>query len=394
MIRTCETKKMKTKFLIQPLSDKTNQRLANNITAYLPGMVFHCRNTPDWTMLYVSQSSHILTGYTAEELIDDNALTYASLIVAEDRERVWQEVHTSINLIRHYEIIYRINTKQGKQKWVWEKGFAESVVEGDSDLIEGIIIDITEQKNAELALKKSEKRFRNIVDGSIEGILIHRDLKALFANKSLINIFGYNSVEEILTQDSILSLIAPHERGRIRDYSKARIAGAFAPRRYEFEALHHDGTFRCMEIESSIMEWDGQSAILSTLIDITQHKRALKNAEQQRNELAHIDRLSILVEMAASIAHEINQPLTAITTRCAAARNRINSDNPDLEKIRDALDSIEEQAHRSGEIIQHIQDLSKQQVSQHKIIDITNLLEQCITFVKTSGRIRDTHLTR
>ena len=367
------------------LAFQEDHRYANYLTDYLPGVVFRCQNNPSWTMLSISKASLLLTGYTPEELLDGNSLTYTSLIDTEDRNRVWEEIQAAIEVNQHYENVYRINTKQGEQKWVWEKGFVE---DGASN-IEGFIIDITEQKLAELVLEESEARFHDIADGSIGGILIHRDWQPLFINKSFLKILGYDSSQEVMALDSMSSLIAPHERERIIGYAKALIKGESAPTWYEFKALHRDGTLRCMDVKSSITDWKGKPAILITLIDITHRKNAQKEIEQQRQQLAHANRLNILGEMTAGIAHELNQPLTAISNRCAAVRNRIDSDEPDLAKIREAVQIIEEQAHRSGEIIQNLRSLVTTQNDQFQKIDVTELLESCLKYIKIEGLFRD-----
>ena len=369
-----------------PSIDQQNHHITKYITDYLPGVVFRCRNTPNWTMLSISQASKLLTGYTPDELVDDNVLSYASLINTDDRDRVWREVQTAIKHNQHYENLYRINTKHGEQRWIWEKGF----VEKDSSIVEGIIIDVTEQRQSELALQDSENRFLSIVNGSIEGILIHCDWQPLFVNNSLLKMLGYATYEDILALDSISALIAPDDHERVIGYAKARMKGEPAPLWYEFKALHRDGTLRSMEVKSSLIDWKGRSAILSTLIDVTQRNQAQQETEQQRQQLAHTNRLNILGEMSASIAHELNQPLTAIANRCAAVKNRIDSGNPDLAKIREAMLIIEEQAHRSGDIIEHLRSLIKTEHSPYQRIDIAELINSCIKFISMEGLFRKT----
>ena len=185
------------------LKDPTEESVFKNIMEQLPGIIFRCRNNRNWSMLYINQASQLITGYTPDELIDDHSLAYASLIDAEDCERVWQEVQTALKQKQCYEIKYRINTKQGDQKWVWEKSFTRPLVEGDSSIIEGIVLDITQQHQTELALRAGTIRQNKILDGSIEGILIHRDCKPLFVNKSFVRMLGYDSYQNILTLESI-----------------------------------------------------------------------------------------------------------------------------------------------------------------------------------------------
>lgn len=369
-----------------------NPEYLNNILNNLPGMVFRCQNNRLWSMLYISMGAQAVTGYSPEDLVNGNVIDYASIIVEDDHERVWQEIHSALKHHQQYETEYRINTRQDGQKWVREKGCSGSSIEGETEILEGIIIDITKQKYAELALQTSKKRLDSIVEGSIEAILIHRDLKALFINKSLVDMLGYNCADEILALESIANLIAPHDWNRIKGYSIARMNGEYAPEQYEFEAQKCDGEIRVLQIESSIMDWNGQSAILSTLIDITERKLAIRELEKQRQQLAHMDRLSTLGEMAASIAHEINQPLTAISNRSSATRRRIDGGNPDMKKLRIALDAIEQQSQRAGEIMHRIRELAKPQSSQQVKVNIQTLVEECINFAEIDGRIRDTHI--
>ena len=386
---------------LSTLIDAVDDYLLENMVDQLPGMVVRCLNNNQFDMLYISHGSLQITGYTPEELMAKEGPSLQSLIVIEEQGHVWQEVQASIKHQKPFEIIHRINTKNGEEKWVIGRGQAKYTAEYYDDpgntlpelILEVFLFDITQQKQAELKLIESKKFQRSLLDGSIEGILIHRLWKPLYVNKSLLKMLGYDSYQEVISLSSVSALIAPHERERVIAYAKARLNGEFAPEYYEFEGLHRNGSFRCIEIKSSLIEWRGETAILSTIIDITQRKHAQRKAEQQRQRLFHANRLNMLSEITAGIAHELNQPLSAITTRCAAAKNRINSDNPDLEKIKEALSSIEEQALRSGEIIKQLRSLVKTQDNQFQEIDLNELLETCLRFIKLEGLFKTTDIS-
>jgi len=120
----------------------------------LPGMVFRCLNETNWTVEFASPGSKALTGYTPEELINNNKIRYGDLIHPDDRQMVWDTIQDAIKRKRHYDVKYRIITKKGQVKWVAERGNAnfdkyERVVS-----IEGFISDISEGKTAELNLQK------------------------------------------------------------------------------------------------------------------------------------------------------------------------------------------------------------------------------------------------
>ncbi len=96
-------------------------------------------------------------------------------------------------------------------------------------------------KRTEAALPESEARSRGLFDGSIEGILIHRDHKPLLVNEAWAAIHGCTA-EEVLTMESVMPLISPDERERMIGYRDARLRGEAVPQRYECRALRQDGT--------------------------------------------------------------------------------------------------------------------------------------------------------
>jgi PAS domain S-box-containing protein len=120
----------------------------------LPGMVFRCLNETNWTIEYASAGSKSLTGYTAEELVNNNKVRYGDLIHKDDRQMVWDVIQESIKRKRYYDVRYRIITKKGKVKWVSERGKATFDQHDQVVSIGGFITDISEGKLAEINLKK------------------------------------------------------------------------------------------------------------------------------------------------------------------------------------------------------------------------------------------------
>ncbi len=131
-------------------SHRTLDTLINN----LPGMVYRCRNNPDWTMEFVSRGAGGLTGYRPEELINNRRIPYADLILDADRPQVWDSVQTCLREKRPFELTYRIRTAQGIEKWVLERGLGNFSTNGELLGLEGFITDVTEEKRAELRLQR------------------------------------------------------------------------------------------------------------------------------------------------------------------------------------------------------------------------------------------------
>ncbi len=151
------------------------------------------------------------------------------------------------------------------------------------------IFDITEREQAQQALGESEERFRNLVEGSIQGILVSRNFGMLFANRAMADVFGFDDQAELLAQKSMIPFIAPEDRARIEGYTAARLRGNPAPTIYEFRGIRKDGSQIWLEIRVSLVSWIGAPASLSTVIDITDRKRAeelLQESEERFRDFA------------------------------------------------------------------------------------------------------------
>ncbi|MFB6291655.1 MAG: PAS domain S-box protein [Candidatus Bipolaricaulia bacterium] len=126
----------------------------------LPGMAFKCENDGKSTMRFVSQGSKKLTGYSPEELIDSAQVSYRELIVKEDRERTRNEVLQAFDSDQPFELEYRIKTKEGKEKHVWERGRGVYTDEGELENLQGFISDITERKKMENQIRHDKQDLR------------------------------------------------------------------------------------------------------------------------------------------------------------------------------------------------------------------------------------------
>src|SRR4051812_41906257 len=148
-----------------------NQRALASLMASLPGMAYRCRNDKDWTLVFASEGSVELTGYTAADLVNNKTVSYGHLIHEDDREHVWTEVQKAIGLKSAFRLNYRIRSADGLEKWVWEQGegvFSES---GELLFLEGLITDVTERQHAQQGLNLSNERLKLIakVTGTVVG---------------------------------------------------------------------------------------------------------------------------------------------------------------------------------------------------------------------------------
>jgi PAS domain S-box-containing protein len=141
---------------------KENERRLSTLMSNLPGMAYRCKNDAKWTMEFVSQGCINLTGYNPTELLENNRIAYNDILMKEDRPRVKKEVEKQIEKEQSFEIKYRIQTKDKKIRWVWERGSGIKDKNGHITALEGFITDITKMKEAEQQLVEKEQAVRKL----------------------------------------------------------------------------------------------------------------------------------------------------------------------------------------------------------------------------------------
>jgi len=137
---------------------KESQRALATLMGNLPGMAYRSRNDDKWIMEFVSEGCADLTGYHPSDLIENGTVAFTDLIHPEDRTGAWENIRQAVIKKQKFQVMYRILTATGAEKWVWEQGLGVFSPKGDLIAIEGFIIDITDRKNTEEIIKKANKQ--------------------------------------------------------------------------------------------------------------------------------------------------------------------------------------------------------------------------------------------
>lgn len=255
----------------------------------LPGVVYRCRNDPQWTMEFITPRIEELTGYTPEDLLHNKRLAYAELILEEDRSRVWQSVQQGLAAKRHFRVEYRIRTSHGEEKWIWEQGTGVFAEDGSLRFIEGFLFDVTEHKRTEQALRDSEEKYRTILEHVAEGYF-EIDLAGNFTffNETVCEAFGY-SREELLGMNNREFASAEAAKKMYNDFASIYETGR-PLRLRDYEIITKDGTSKMVEV-SAHLRWDDQGnpiGFRGVARDITEHRMA----EQALHRMAYYDKLT------------------------------------------------------------------------------------------------------
>jgi PAS domain S-box-containing protein len=159
-----------------------------------------------------------------------------------------------------------------------------SFVQAVADLLVQAIV----RANAENALFDSEEKFRNLIEGSIQGVWINRglDQPVIFANQAIADMLGYTGPEDLFTL-STSDIFTPGEHGRIQKYDVARRKGDIenAPSRYEAQFVRKDGAVVWVEVVVNLIDWEGGPAFQGTVVDISERKKAESALRRTRDEL-------------------------------------------------------------------------------------------------------------
>ncbi len=243
---------------------------AEDILQSLPGVPYTCQYDKDWTMIYLGPQAESLFGYRPKALLHNHELSFAALIYPKDRARAEQQVRIAVERQAPWEITYRIVTKEGQLKWIWEKGKAQYDTSGDVLFLSGFIQDISQQKEAEASLQQ----FKTITDHAVHGVAIS-DLSGhlLYVNSYMARIHGYEPEAlvgqhlRVFHNEEQYKTIQQH----LRQFQKE---GQFE--NLETWHIHKDGTpFPMLMNGVFVRDESGKPLYMSaTAIDLTQRKRA------------------------------------------------------------------------------------------------------------------------
>jgi len=238
-----------------------------------------------------------------------------------------------------------------------------------------ILYDITPRKQI-------EAKFNAIFNASVEGLITYDEAGLIVsANAAVESIFGYKPEE--LIGWNINQLIRPSS-GSGSPYAAER-SGQIQ----EVEGLHKNGSVVPLDLSTAEYAIDNNHFFTHIVRDVSSRKKREQQDKEHLDELAHVTRLGLMGEMASGIAHEVNQPLSAISSYTQVSLNLIDSEDPDLVKLTEILYKTQQQALRAGRIIHRMREFVKSHSIHRLSGDINTLIHEavglCIADLKQSG---------
>jgi PAS domain S-box-containing protein len=329
--------------------------------------------------------------------LNQRHLDYYGMQLEDFKRGGWKAFHhpddipKSVKAISHavltgtsFQVAHRIRRADGEFRW--HESRAEPLRDRQGNIIQwyGLTIDIDEAKKVEEALRESERSLRSAIDGiagQVSVLAPNGEVEA--ANRQFLEYFG-RSLEWVKNWETNDGL-HPEDLPRVVESFKKAIASGI-PFNFELRRRRFDGEYRWFENRGVPIRDDSGRIVrwYVLLTDIEDRTRALARLEQMQSDFAHMNRVSIMGELAASLSHEITQPIASARNNARAAQNFLDMQPPDLGEAREALSCVVGDTDRAGLMIDRIRDQMKKAPPRKAQFDLNEAINEVIAFGRSA----------
>ncbi|MBS1132527.1 MAG: sensor signal transduction histidine kinase [Proteobacteria bacterium] len=251
--------------------------------------------------------------------------------------------------------------------------------------------DITEPKRVRVELERAHERFVTVIDGLDSAVHV-ADVQTgeiLFANRAFQNIFGFDTVGRNSAQ--VTAPCRPNPEWLARD--PLQISAEELPCELFDGEIQHTLSGHWYHLHERAIRWvDGRTVRVQIGADITDKKHIEEVNLQQQKRLEQTSRLITMGEMASSLAHELNQPLSAIANYCAGCVKRMQAGNYRLDDLLAAMQKASSQAERAGKIIRRMRDMVKKGDPNRQPIALEELVDEARAFADIEAQRTGTQI--
>lgn len=269
-----------------------------------------------------------------------------------------------------------------RSRWLILTAIAVLTVSTVGSLV-ALALHIRRRLRAEQALRE-EMAFRKAMEDSLTVGMRARDMdgRVTYVNPAFCAMVGY-SPEELIGMSPPMLYWDPEEVERAQSLHDAVLAGNGPLEGFELSFVRRNGSrFDALVYETPLIDASGrQSGWMGSFLDISERKQMEDMARKQEQRLQHTSRLITMGEMASSLAHEINQPLAAVASYATGCLNRLRSGRYTVPDLLDALEKLDRQAKRAGNIVRHMNDFARKSSPSLQPLDLGHLVTDAAGFI-------------
>jgi PAS domain S-box-containing protein len=321
----------------------------------------------------------------------------ATFIHPDDRAAWRQSIRQALDTGQPMRNEFRVLRPDGSVRWIASQGRPHADAAGTPRRLLGVSIDVTERRRAEDRLRTSEALSSGVL-ASLPGQMVIVDGSGVALRTS--DTWPAFAAGEGTLDPTVMAIGAgrPHAHPRAAEHAgplikeiqggiEAVLTGARADFRLEY-AYPTRTEERWASVSILPLRRPEGGAVIY-LQDITLQQRSRLEAEQLRRELTHVGRVTAMGEMAASLAHELNQPLTAILSNAHAGERYLAQGEPPLDEIREILQDVVGDARRAGDVIQRLRSLLRKDEARFLPLDVQQVIREMTALVHTDAILRN-----
>jgi PAS domain S-box-containing protein len=371
----------------------TLQRSEDRLRRVIDTIPAHAWSTlPDGSVDFTNKRFLEFTGRSLEDLL---GWGWGSVVHPDDLARYVNQWRAAVAAGEPMESQTRVRRADGQYRWLLIRNVPLRAELGNIVSWYGTAIDIEERHQAEEALRRSEADLNEAQRVSHTGSWRH-DLAsgAVTISPEGLRIWGVNPDEDASITEFFFGRMHPEDVPVAEQaYAAARLAkGEFQS---DFRIILPDGAVRNIHsVGRPILNQSGDVVeFVGAAMDVTERKQAEEALRQAHVDLAHVSRVTTLGEMAASIAHEVDQPLSGVVINANACLRFLAGASPNLGEVRDGLQAIARDGRRASEVIGRIRALARRTVPEKALLDINAVIREVVALAegeaqRTRARLR------
>jgi PAS domain S-box-containing protein len=320
--------------------------------------------------------------FTGRTMAQEIGNGWAERVHPDDLQRCLEIYTEAFDARQPFVMQYRLRRHDGEYRWISDNGVPRYDAQKNFTGYIGSCVDINELLRKEQALREFEERVRLAAKAAHLGVWeLDTATNEIWMSDSARALFQFDS-QARLNHAALQDRVHPEDRA-LRDSAIKGAIETLGEYEIQYRILLPDGTLRWIGGRGRCVTGENGKGtrLIGVSIDITPQKLAEAEALQRREEVGHLSRVAVMGEMAASIAHELNQPLSGIISNASAGQRFIDRGNVELGELRDLLTDIISDGRRAGDVIRGVQSMVKKGAPARQRVNLNDVVMNVVHMV-------------